>query len=135
MACSACGGPVERDDSYCRGCGRPAQGRLLPVPVMRHLPVARPLAVPRVVVGGMMVLLLGKVARWALRQAFDGMTQKMGQARAVARSNRVLPAPQGGGVTLPPGSRVVTRVWWHTELYVPPAPAVQPKPRRRLFGR
>ena len=134
MACSACGGSVEQGDSYCRRCGRPVEGRLLPVPVVRQLPAERPMPVPRVVVGGMVALLLAKLARWALRQAFAGITRNLGQTRAIVPSKGASPAQQLEGVLLPPGSRVVTRVWWHQEIYVPPAPDSKPR-RRGLFGR
>src|SRR5437879_5837852 len=99
--------------------------RLLPVPVHTRLPARNPAALPSIVAGGVAALVLGRAARWAFKEIASGMMK-----RALTPSPRVQPmaAPP---MNLPPGTRIVTRVWWQSEVYVPPAPA---KGRRWPFG-
>ena len=128
MGCTACGAEVRRGDSYCRKCGRPLDGRLLPVPLAARLLARRPAPVPPIVLGGMAALVAGRAARWALREIAAAVVRRAAARPAQAPT---IIRPEFGA--LPPGSRVVTRVWWHTEIYVPPVP-LQKSRRRWPFG-
>ena len=102
--------------------------RPLPVPVTRRLP-ARPAApLPSLVIGGMVALVVGKAARWAIHELVSGLLNRALDPRPAAPG----PASTNQTITLPPGSRVVTRVWWQTEVYIPPA--ARPKRRFGLFN-
>lgn len=101
--------------------------RPLPVPVPRRLPARQAAPLPSLVIGGMAALVVGKAARWAIGELVSGLLHKA----LVPRPGAPVPAPKNQTITLPPGSRVVTRVWWQTEVYVPPA--VKPKRRFGLF--
>lgn len=96
----------------------------LPVPVRRQLPARQTAPLPSLILGGMAALVVGKAARWAIGELASGLLN-----RALEPRPSVAPAHKTQTITLPPGSRVVTRVWWQTEVYVPPAS----KPKRR-FG-
>ena len=130
MACLACGSPVQQGDNYCRECGRPQESRLLPAPIPRRAVARRPAPLPPLLLGGVAALLAGKAARWALREIASGMVKRMLRPGPPVPSG--VTARQHQEAALPPGSRVVTRVWWHTEVYVPPTP--QRRRRRLPFG-
>ena len=100
--------------------------RLLPVPVPRRLPARQAAPLPSLVLAGMAALVIGKAARWAIGELASGLLNRALEPRPSS------PAPihKNQTITLPPGSRVVTRVWWQTEVYVPPAPAT----KRKRFG-
>jgi hypothetical protein len=78
LRCNHCSAPRDRDDNYCRRCGRQIT---IDLPAVRrdNLP-ASPRGVPPSIVGSVAVLALGTGLEWLARRLAGGAVRGMGRA-------------------------------------------------------
>ncbi len=136
IECWDCGTESRLGDNYCSECGSPVRARLLPaLTPQRSLTVRPSRSLAPVVARGLTVLVIGKVAEWALRRLLGRAASTAILPTAPKARQRPLAERQTLAEPLPPLPQgvysVATLVVQEMHVFQLPAPA----PRKHRFFR